>query len=356
MDRICKKSDQSPTVSILMPNLNNRPFLNERFATILGQTMTDWELIVIDSYSDDGAWEVIQAFAETDPRIRISQAPREGSYAALNRCLELACGDYIYIATSDDTMSPRCLEIMLDAMNRYSESEICHSCLKIIDEHGDEIPNSWRKFPAAEFYGRLLDTRHLRYAPYDGLLHCGVYMLYSSLTQLLIRRSVFEKIGVFKTDWGSVGDFEWNMRAALACNVLHLPVTLATWRRHSEQATQDAFVNSARHKAALCQMIKAALPVLKTDHPELYRKIRLHRLLFLYRQEQFHAKIGEYRNLGRKLLYVCFFMFISPRSVFEFMACRFFGKPRCLNSQDYIRGELSRLGLTQKRYVKILEA
>lgn len=51
-----------PLVSILLPNLNTRPFLEERMATILTQTYTNWELIIVDSYSDDGAWEYLSRF------------------------------------------------------------------------------------------------------------------------------------------------------------------------------------------------------------------------------------------------------------------------------------------------------
>ena len=53
-----------PVVSICLPNLNNRPYLEERLQTILAQTFSDWELIVYDNYSDDGAWELLQAEAQ----------------------------------------------------------------------------------------------------------------------------------------------------------------------------------------------------------------------------------------------------------------------------------------------------
>ena len=69
----------SPTVSICVPNLNTRPFLRERFHTILDQTFQDWELLVYDSYSDDGAWEYICEIAAREPRMRAWQGPREGT-------------------------------------------------------------------------------------------------------------------------------------------------------------------------------------------------------------------------------------------------------------------------------------
>ena len=73
------QSGSTPRVSICVPNLGTRPFLPERFETIFNQTFTDWELIVYDSYSDDGSWEYIQELAAREPRMRISQGPREGT-------------------------------------------------------------------------------------------------------------------------------------------------------------------------------------------------------------------------------------------------------------------------------------
>ena len=76
--------NQTPQVSVVMPNLNNRRFLPERLDSIVNQTLTDWEAIIVDSYSDDGAWELIQAYAARDRRFRIAQAPRDGIYPNLN--------------------------------------------------------------------------------------------------------------------------------------------------------------------------------------------------------------------------------------------------------------------------------
>ena len=73
-----------PKVSILLPNLNNRPYLDERMASIMAQTFEDWELVIVDNYSDDGAWEFFQQWQTKDPRIRLTQAPRDGMYANWN--------------------------------------------------------------------------------------------------------------------------------------------------------------------------------------------------------------------------------------------------------------------------------
>ncbi len=341
-----------PKVSILLPNLNTRKFLRERFETILNQTLTDWELVVVDNYSDDGAWKLIQEYARKDPRIRISQAPRKGMYANWNNCIQLSKGEYIYIATSDDTMMPDCLEKMVRALEAHPECDICHCCLKHIDENGNETPNDWFDSRPGQFYGELMKKPHIRMAPYDGILHCALYTVYSSITQLLIRRSVFDKVGLFRTDWGSTGDFEWGMRASLVCNTVHIPEILATWRLYSEQATAHFVLESSIAHANFCEMIQAAFPILRIYQPEVFERIHIRRLLIPYRRRQLFLGMQECHKTFRKILFLLRFLFISPGCVGEFICIRFLGiLPR---SDDFtcIREELKRLGVDH--HVKIL--
>ena len=249
-----------PLVSVCLPNLNTRPYLQERIDTITAQTCTDWELVVSDNYSDDGAWEFFEAVARGDRRVSIAQAPRQGLYANWNRCIERAAGEFVYIATSDDTMAPDCLERLAAALVAHPECDIAHCRLRTIDEHGRDLPDWWSTGSTfAESSGPLLEQHHVRLAPFDGLLHLLGGSVYISITQLLIRRSLFDRIGLFDATWGSLGDFNWNMRAGLVANTVHAPDTWGGWRLHQTQATARASIGSDRHAASVTAMIDAAL-------------------------------------------------------------------------------------------------
>jgi glycosyltransferase involved in cell wall biosynthesis len=252
--------DLRPKVSICVPNLNTRPYLPERFESIFKQTFQDWELIVVDNYSDDEAWEYIKTLAANKPRMRISQAAREGMYANWNNCIKLARGEYVYIATSDDTMSPDFLEKMVEALERHPECDLAHCALKAIDEHGCDRGNWW--FTSSVFARsapEMVRCRHVRKAPLDGLLHLGAISVYVSITQLLIRRRLFEKVGVFEGRWGSLSDFNWNMRATLAANTIHIPDTWGGWRIHLRQATARIDEATPEHRHLKDEMIEHAM-------------------------------------------------------------------------------------------------
>ena len=134
---------KQPLVSVCVPNLNTRPYLQERIDTILGQTYSNWELVISDNFSQDGSWEFFETLARQEPRVTIAQAPREGLYANWNRCIERARGQYVYIATSDDTMAPDCLEKMVAALERHKDCDLAHCPLVQIDEVGAPAEERW---------------------------------------------------------------------------------------------------------------------------------------------------------------------------------------------------------------------
>src|ERR1700745_1166859 len=119
-------SRMNPLVSVCVPNLNTLPFLSERFETIFGQSFQDWELLVYDGYSTDGAWEYINELASREPRMRIWQGPREGTPGSWTPCVREARGKYVYIATSDDNMALDGLEKLVDALEANPECALAH--------------------------------------------------------------------------------------------------------------------------------------------------------------------------------------------------------------------------------------
>ena len=347
----------SPKVSILLPNLNNRPYLEERIRTIMEQTFTDWELIVVDNYSDDGAWEFFKACARNDKRIKISQAPREGMYANWNNCILLASGTYVYIATSDDTMTPDFLHTMVKALDENPDCDLAHCKLKIIDEKGDEHPTLiWDRFFCTAYFGDLIDKKHIRFAPHDGLLHCGVRTVYTSITQLLIRKSLLEKIGLFLTSYGSAADFEWEMSASLVTNTIHIPEYLATWRVHQDQGTDTDSLNSSKLLTMLLEMIDHAFGRAEGINSDLRKKINRKELRYLYTKEKFRAEILEKKRKIIQYITALKWMLKRPKLFMElYSSQKRFKRPFISPSEpmDFSRKILTKYGF--EKNIKIID-
>ena len=227
-----------PLISICLPNLNTRPFLEERMETILAQTVSDWELIICDSFSDDGAWEFFQKFAG-DPRVRLYQVPRAGIYSGFNDCLRRATGKYCYIATSDDTMRPDCLEKLISPLEQVPVIKLAYCDYEKIDGTGKPvaIPKDWRH----DFLREWMDVPAIHCGPTEFILHCALNITWVTITSVLFRRDLLDRTGLFRTDCGSAGDLEFALRAALATDIAYVPGKLSSWRVHDQQGTPKFF-------------------------------------------------------------------------------------------------------------------
>jgi glycosyltransferase involved in cell wall biosynthesis len=220
--------------------LNAGKFLQSRLDSIFAQSISDWELVVVDGFSDDGSWETIKDRCSKDPRVQLHQQPRQGIYAAFNRCIELSKSDYIYIATADDTMLPNCLETLLTLCQQYGRTCIAQCGLNLIDEFNQPLPDE-SQWPAnAEWRETFADSfhvPHIRKAPFDGAAVMTFGTLITSLTQALFPREIFSSIGFFPKQFSSTGDVAWEAITGFFYDVVYTPERLATWRLHSSQAT-----------------------------------------------------------------------------------------------------------------------
>lgn len=224
----------TPLISICVPNLNKVRYLPERMETLLAQTFTDWEMIVCDSYSDDGSWELLQKY-KSDPRIRLYQVPRHGIYAGWNECLQRAQGEYINIATSDDTASPCLLEKLIEPLERRRDIHLSVCDFQEID--AQSRPTAHRCVRFREFLSRWLNVPHIRSGKTEFLANTVFIATWYTMASVLFRRSLLTNTGLFRTDKKSFADTDWTLRASLATDIAHVPGQWTTFRLSPEQAT-----------------------------------------------------------------------------------------------------------------------
>ena len=254
-----------PLVSVCLPNLNTRPFLEERVQTIFAQTYPNWEMVVSDNFSDDGAWEFFEALAQKDERVLIAQAPRAGLYANWNNCLRRARGGHVYIATSDDTMAPDCLEKMVAALEANPDCGMAHCKLKMIDETSAPINKPDWTWPECTAFAQGLEglenRPHVRRAPHDGILHLTRQMVYTldhgttdSPLAVCEDRLLRAQVGL---NWR----LPLEMKAGLVASTVHVPDTWASFRYHSLQATAAVDTSQLDHARKSDEMVLDALRI-----------------------------------------------------------------------------------------------
>lgn len=94
----------NPTVSVIVPNYNHAPYLEQRIESILNQTYTDFELILLDDCSTDNSIEVLSKYA-THPKVShfiVNEQNSGSTFRQWDKGINLAAGEYVWIAESDD--------------------------------------------------------------------------------------------------------------------------------------------------------------------------------------------------------------------------------------------------------------
>jgi glycosyltransferase involved in cell wall biosynthesis len=137
----------SPQISVLMPVWNGERFLAESVESLLTQTFTDFEVVVVDGGSTDRTLEILAG--HNDPRIKIFQAP-PGIVPALNFGIEQARGKWIARHDADDISLPQRLALQWAAVNREPTAVFCHTDVELIGEDVETIGRA--RFPRSQAF------------------------------------------------------------------------------------------------------------------------------------------------------------------------------------------------------------
>ncbi len=107
-----------PLISIIIPVYNVEAYLRACLDSVLSQSISDWECIVIDNASTDTSRAIADSYAAHDQRFRIISLSGNCGPSARNRGLDEARGEYLTFVDSDDTIHPRCLELLVGMMTK----------------------------------------------------------------------------------------------------------------------------------------------------------------------------------------------------------------------------------------------
>jgi glycosyltransferase involved in cell wall biosynthesis len=127
-------------VTIGLPVYNGENYLAEAIDSILGQTYTDFELIISDNASTDSTEEICRKYADQDERIRYFRHDRNrGASPNYNFTVEKARGEYFKWAAHDDVLHPRFLEEAVRALDSDPGLSLAYSNTRTINEHGEVV-------------------------------------------------------------------------------------------------------------------------------------------------------------------------------------------------------------------------
>ncbi len=132
--------EKTPIVSVLMPCYNAGQFLTQAIESILNQTLTGFELIIIDDGSSDDSIEKINLYRPFDERIvYLRNKSNLGIVASLNRGIQQAKGRFIARMDADDISAPQRLEKQVDYMTKNPDCIVCGTDISLINATGETV-------------------------------------------------------------------------------------------------------------------------------------------------------------------------------------------------------------------------
>lgn len=223
-----------PVVSVLMASHRDTPFLRPAIASVLGQTLRDIELVLVDNGA--GLNQGILGKVGQDPRLRIIHFPTNcGIPTAHNAAVGAACGEFIALLDHDDLMLPVRLERQVARLRAEPALGLVSSLAETINEDG--------RIVGREF--ALVEREHQScYSAYSTPVVTPAYTG---------RREVFTALP-YREPFSLTADFDFIARAAEQFTLGAVPEVLLHYRRHATQATQEhaAIIESQRGQVRLC--------------------------------------------------------------------------------------------------------
>lgn len=239
-----------PKVSVLMPAYNSEAFVAEAIESILNQTYTDFEFIIINDGSTDKTAEIIDKYAKNDSRIKfINNHKNQGLIAVLNQGLDLCTGEYVARMDSDDISMPQRFEKQVQYMDEHQEVGILGTWIDF--------------FPTTTMQGVGHHKKNI--AVMDVLRGWCV-----NHPTVMMRKSVLTKHALrYRADFIAAEDYDLWAQAVRVTKIENLQETLLRYRFHEASVT-----NTAKNKALeSVEKTKKELLNFLTEDEELQKRL-----------------------------------------------------------------------------------
>ncbi|MEI9910177.1 MAG: glycosyltransferase [Bacteroidota bacterium] len=222
-----------PAFSIILPNYNHAAFLSERIESILHQSFEDFEVIILDDKSSDHSREIIETY-RTHPKISriIYNETNSGSaFFQWKKGIELATGEWIWIAESDDMADPRFLEEAVKTVEQFPSAGLYY-CDGIIIDENDKPVNTFsamknnifktEKWSKPYFQKGIAELNE--YLKFDCTINNASGMVFKKE----VLRNIPEKLELFRY----YGDWYFYLQLTLVTDICYSNKPLNIYRKH----------------------------------------------------------------------------------------------------------------------------
>ena len=159
-------------ISVIIPVYNTEKYLAECVESVLNQTFTDYELILVDDGSTDGSGALCDSYAENDGRVKVIHKENGGASSARNAGLDIAKGNYIYFIDSDDHIEPEAFEKLITCAKESDADLVFYEADTFNDTGSNNAGGNYTHLgnytpcSGLEMTARLLEKKQFRIVPW----------------------------------------------------------------------------------------------------------------------------------------------------------------------------------------------
>lgn len=216
------------SISVVMPCYNAELYVQKAIESILNQTFTDFELIVVNDGSVDSTETIVKGI--TDNRVKyLRLAVNQGNYSARNLGMKTANGKYICVMDSDDWAFPYRLQAQYEYLERYKKVACVGGYCEVVDEHDQTRSVVKRPLNFAEIkVGLLADN-------------CVIHPTIMFRSHLVGRKGM-----MYKERFLYAADYDFMVRLSQRYAIRNLSVVLIRYRSHPNQITQSKRIEQSK--------------------------------------------------------------------------------------------------------------
>lgn len=212
-----------PIVSVLMPVYNCERYLRQTLDSLTAQTMTDFEVILVNDGSTDSSGKIVEEFSAKDSRFRVLNQTNQGIVAALNNGLALVKGKYIARLDSDDLAHPDRLKLQVEYLDQHLGCVCVGSLYRAIDENGTVI---WTQ----KVFSRLNQTNLDIFPPRVTVL---------PHPSIMLRTADLKQINGYRFQFPHAEDYDLFLRLSGIGTLAIIPQHLLDYRVHQSSLSSQ---------------------------------------------------------------------------------------------------------------------
>ena len=214
--------------SVIIPVYNGEKFIEKAIESVFSQTVSDWELVIVNDGSSDGTLSVLEKFSENE-KIKIISQPNSGVSVARNNGVKNSKGDYIAFLDADDVWHENHLEVMSNLSEKYPDAGLIGTFTRVELVNHDVITDCpYFKDKTQEVY---LDDFFSQY-------HKDKSAKMFTVITTVVSREAFDKAGGFPEGCKIGEDLELSLVIAAYYPVVLSPLATATYKKENSTATK----------------------------------------------------------------------------------------------------------------------